>query len=94
MTINFMDFISIILYISLIILIIVLIVLVIKAISTLEKVDKVVDDISEKSSKLNGVFNIIDGATDVVSSFSDSVVNVISSGVDKLFTRKKGKKDE
>ena len=94
MTIDFMDFISIILYISLIILVIVLIVLGIKAISTLEKVDKVVDDINDKSSKLNGVFNIIDGATDVVSSFSDSVVNVVSNGVEKIFNRKKEKEDE
>ena len=94
MTINFMYFMSIILYISLIILVIVLIVLGIKAIGTLEKVDKVVDDINEKSSKLNGVFNIIDTTTDVVSGFSDSVVNVISSGIEKLFSRKKGKKDE
>ena len=94
MMIDYMEFISIILNISLIILVIVLIVLGIKAISTLEKVDKVVADISEKSSKLNGVFSIIDGATDVVSSFSDSVVNVISTGVDKVFSRKKEKKDE
>ena len=94
MTINLMDFVSIILYISLIILVIVLIVLGVKAINTLEKVDKVVDDINEKSSKLNGVFNIIDATTDVVSGFSDSVVNVINNGVERLFSRKKGNKNE
>lgn len=94
MTISLMDFISIIFYIALIILVIVLIVLGIKAINTLDKVDKVVDDISNKSSKLDGVFNIIDTTTDVVSSFSDSIVNVITGGVERLFNRKKGFKDE
>ena len=92
--INIMDLISIIFYIALIILVVVLIFLSIKAIQTLEKVDKVVDDISVKSSKLNGVFNIIDTTTDVVAGFSDSIVNGISSGVEKIFSRKKDKKDE
>jgi len=94
MTINIMDFISIIFYIALIILVIVLIILSIKAIGTLNKVDKVVDDITLKSSKLDGVFNIIDTTTDVVAGFSDSIVNVITRGIEKLFNRKKGIKDE
>ena len=94
MTINIMDFISIIFYIALIVLVIVLIVLGIKAIETLNKVDKVVDDISVKSSKLDGVFNFIDTTTDVVAGFSDSIVNGISSGVERLFNRKRGNKNE
>ncbi len=92
--INIMDVMSIFFYIVLIILIIVLIVLGIKAIGTLNKIDKVVDDITVKSSKLNGVFNFIDGATDVVASFSDTVVSAISGGIEKVFSRKKEDKDE
>ena len=81
-------------YIALIILVIVLIVLGIRAIQTLNKVDKIVDDISYKSSKLDGVFNIIDTTTDVVSNFSDTVVNGIAGGIEKIFTRKKENKNE
>lgn len=94
MTINILEFISILFYIALIILVVVLIVFVIKAIGTLSKVDKVVDDISIKSSKLDGLFNIVDATTDVVAGFSDSIVNVISSGVERLFNRKKENKNE
>ena len=94
MTINLLEFINIIFYLVLIILIVVLIILGIRTIHTLDKVDKIVDDIAVKSSKLNGVFNFIDGATDVVAGFSDSIVNLLSAGIEKVVNRKKGKKDE
>ena len=58
--ISVLDLFNVIFYIVLIILVIVLIILGIRAIKTLEKVDKIVDDINYKSSKLDGVFNIID----------------------------------
>ena len=55
-------------YILLMVLIIALIVLVVHAIKTLSKVDRLVDDISQKSTKLNGVFSIIDGVSQILSS--------------------------
>lgn len=87
--INITEFFSCMFYILLMILVITLIVFVINAIKTLGKVDKLVDDISLKSSKLNGVFTIIDGATDAVVGFSDNIVGFFTSGLNKIFNRKK-----
>ena len=94
MTVDVFDLINACFYLALIVLIIVLIVLGIKTIQTLGKVERVVDDISKKSSKLDGVFNIIDGATDMVAGFSDTIVNGITNGVEFIVNRKKGKKNE
>lgn len=92
--INVMDFVSIIFYIALIVLVIVLIILGIRAIQTLNKVDQTLDDIKIKSSKLDGVFNIIDGATDAVVGISDTLTSALASGIEKIFSRKRVKKDE
>ena len=92
--INLVDLMGIVFYLALIVLVIVLIILVIRAIKTLGKVDKTLDDIQEKSSKLDGVFHIIDNTTDVVVGISDSIVSFIASGLENLVNRKKVKKDE
>ena len=92
--INVMDFMGVLFYIALIVLVIVLIVLAVRAIQTLNKVDKVVDDISNKSSKLDGLFNIIDTTTDAVVGISDTIVSAVALGIENLFNRRKGKKDE
>ncbi len=92
--INVVDFLGILFYIALIVLVVVLIVLVVKAIQTLNKVDKTLDDINEKSSKLDGLFHIIDNTTDVVVGISDSIVSFVASGIENLINRKKVKKDE
>lgn len=76
------------------ILLIVLIILCIKIMGTLKKVDQVVDDLNTKVGKLDGVFNIIDRSTDVVSSISDKIIDTISSAVSKLFSKRKNKKEE
>ncbi len=81
-------------YILLMVLIIALIIFVINAIKTLGKVDKLVDDISQKSNKLDGMFSIIDGATDAVVGFSDNIVGFFSNALGKIFYRKKEKEDE
>ena len=94
MTVDVFDLINACFYLALIVLVIVLIVLGIRTIQTLGKVEKMVDDISRKSSKLDGVFNIIDGATDMVAGFSDSIVNAVTNGVDFIVNRKKGKKKD
>ena len=83
-----------ILYILGIILLIALIVLCIKLFSTLKKVDRVVDDISDKSNKLDGLFGIIDKSTDAVSSLTDKVIEFIVGSLTNLFSRKKKIKEE
>ena len=63
-------------------------------IKTVNKVNNVVDDIDTKQKKLNGIFDIIDTATDAFSIVSDKVVGTIASGITSLFTKKKKKEDE
>lgn len=92
--INATEFFSIIFYILLIVLVITLIVLVINANKTLGKVNSLVDDLTVKSNKLNGVFTIIDGATDAVVGFSDSIVSFCTNAIGKVVNRKKENKDE
>jgi len=88
------DLFPIILYVLLIILVIVLIVLVVRVLGTLKKVDQVVDDVNHKVSKLNGLFNAIDGATDTLTIMSNRVVSFIATGIEKLFTKKNKKKED
>ncbi len=92
--INVMDLMSIIFYIGLIILVIALIVLVFKAMKTLNKVDRTLDDINEKSSKLDGLFHIIDSTTDAVVGVSDRIISFVASSIENLINRKKVKKNE
>ncbi len=94
MMINFSDVLSILFYILLIVLVIALIILVINAIKTLDKVDKLVDDVSQKSRKLNGLFCIIDNTTDAVVGFSDTIVSFLSNAIGKIFNRKKEKEND
>ena len=94
MIISFADVLSVMFYILLIVLVIALIILVINAIKTLEKVDKLVDDVSQKSEKLNGLFSIIDNTTDAVVSFSDTIIGYLSSAIGKIFNRKKEKEND
>ncbi len=84
----------IILYILGAVLLVVLIILAIKCIGTLKRINTVVDDVSEKAGKLNGVFDIIDNTTDMITSISDKAIDFISGAITGLFSRKKRKKDE
>ena len=92
--INILDFFILLLYIAVIVLVVVLIALAIKIIGTLNKVDKVVDDISVKSSKLDGLFNFVDGTTDALVNVSDTIITFIADTINNIFNRKKVKKDE
>lgn len=83
-----------ILYICLIVFVIVLISFIIKLHKTLNKVDDILEDCNRKLIKLDGVFNLIDSATDYASGLSDKIVNAISNGINALFRRKKGRKDD
>ncbi|MEG2457685.1 MAG: hypothetical protein RSB41_02205 [Bacilli bacterium] len=84
----------IIVYFLLIALIIVVIVLGIKLIITMNKVNDVVDDINNKVKSLNGIFSIIDYATDGLSTLTDTVVNFLTEKVFKIFKTDKDKKEK
>ena len=84
----------IILYILGAVLLITLIILVIKCMGTIKKINSVVDDVSAKAGKLDGVFNIIDNTTDVISNVGDKVIDFITGAITGLFARKKKKKEE
>lgn len=75
------------------ILLIVLIVLAIRLIKTLNRVDTLIDDVNYKSSKLNGVFDIVDYTADALASVSDMAVGFITSSVKKVLNRKKKEDD-
>lgn len=97
MTVQLSELLPIILYILLIILVIVGIVFLFRLMKTLDKVDRVIEDLNEKSRKLNGLFSIVDQVTDSVVSFTDGFANFIGNGFSHLFSRKKRKgemKDE
>ncbi len=83
-----------ILYLLGIILLIALIVLCIKLFVTLKKVDQVIDDISEKSSKLDNLFSIVDRSTDAISIITDKAVDFIVGTLVGFFSRKKNVKEE
>ena len=76
------------------ILLIVLIVLVVRLMHTLKKIDMAIDDYNNKSTKLNGLFDLIDTTTDTISSIGDRLVNSMVSGIASLFTKKKKKEEE
>ena len=93
-----MDYLSelfpVILYFLLIILVIVLIILSIRVINTLKKVDIIVDDVNNKVNKLNGLFNVIDTATDTLSVLSNRIVSVVVNSIETLFNRKSKRKED
>ena len=83
----------IILYILGSILLIVLIVLVVHLIKTLGRVDTLIDDVSVKSGKLNGVFDLVDMTADAIAGISDMAVGFVTRNVNR-FLNKKRKEEE
>lgn len=88
------DILPIILYLLLAILVLVLIILIIRLIKTLSKVDKIVEDVANKSSKLDGVFNFIDNTTDTLNIMSDKLASMVVTGISNVFKRKTKGEDE
>ena len=83
-----------ILYVLFAILLKALIALVIKAFKTLTKVNDTIDDINEKSRKLNNLFTVIDNTTDFISNFSDKALGLFTNGITALIDKFKKKKGE
>jgi len=84
----------IILYVLGCILLIALIFFVVRLIGTLSKLDKVLDDVSQKSAKLDGVFNLVDKSADAINSISDTAVSFITGTVLGFMNKKKNKGDD
>lgn len=89
-----MSILPIILYILGGILLVVLIILSIKLIHTIDRMNKVVDDVEVKVKSLNGFFSAVDFITDTLSGLSDRIVDVITSSISNLFTKKRRKKSK
>ena len=79
----------IILYICGIIALIILMVLGIKLIGVIDKVNRVVDNVEDKVNSLNGIFGIIDKATDNLINIGNTIVGAVSSITSKVFNKRK-----
>ncbi len=89
--ISISEFFAVIFYVLGAILLITLIMLVFRLMNTLDKVDHVIDDVSDKSRKLDGVFSLVDKTADAINTVSDTVTQFIVSGIHNLLNRKKKK---
>lgn len=83
-----------IIYILLIVLLVVGIMLTIKALKTMDKVDNIVNNVNNKLESLDGLFHIIDFATDKFTGLTDKVVELISGMFTRLFHRNTNRKEE
>ena len=76
------------------ILLVVLIILGIKLIITVDKINITVDNINTKINSLNGFFQVIDFATNKITTLSDKVVESISALIAKIFNGRKEEEDD
>jgi len=84
----------IIIYFLLIILLVVGIILGIRTINTMKKVEKVVDNVNEKITSLNGLFQVFDFAADKLAGLTDKIVDGIAFLGSRIFFGNKKKKKE
>lgn len=92
MTVN--DVLPVVVYILSSILLVTLIILTIKVIITMNKIEKIVDNITVKIKTLDGVFSVIEIATNKFTSITDKVIDVIASLIQKVFNSKGKEKDK
>lgn len=92
MTVN--EVLPVILYILGAVLLVALIVLTIKCTITVHKIDKVVDNITDKVTALDGLFSIINVVSNKFTFIADTVINIVSSLIERITKRKGDKKDE
>jgi len=84
----------IVIYLLLIVLLVVVIILGIKLIITMTKVESLIDDVSEKVSTLNKVFDVADMLTNKFSMITDNVIGFVGNWIGKLFNKKSVKYKE
>ena len=83
-----------ILYILGAILLVCLIILTVKLIITMNKIEKVVDNITEKVSALDKLFEIVGLVTGKFTAITDKIVDVAASIIEKIFNKRKDEIDE
>ena len=92
-----MEFLSelfpVILYFLLCILVVVSIILIIRVIKTIEITNELLTDITNKSKKLDSIFNTIDMLSSSVSSFGDKFVKFLTKSLKTIFKNRKEEKD-
>ena len=81
-------------YLLLIVLLVVVIVIGIKLIFTITKVDELIDDVTEKLSSFDRLFNVINFTTDRFGVISETVISFITSKLKKLMKPKRKTKRE
>lgn len=86
-------FLPIVIYILLIVFLIIGIIIGIKLIGLMDNVERIVSSVGDKLESLNGIFNVIDFATDKLTLVTDKVVDALTGFISKLI-HKKSKKEE
>ena len=86
-------FLPIIINVLLVVLLIIAIIIGLKTIDMMDKINQVVDSVSNKIDSLNGVFKVIDFATDKFNELTNKAVEGIVSGIGHIF-KKKNKKSK
>lgn len=66
---------------------------IVKMMNTLDKVDRAIDDYNQKATKLNGLFDVIDRTTDMVSNISDLAVGFITNSITNMIHKKERKEE-
>ena len=93
-----MEFLSelfpVILYFLLCILVVVSIILIIKVIKTIEITNELLKDISNKSKKLDSIFNTVDMISSSVSNFGDKFIKFLTKSLKKVLKRKEENENE
>ena len=88
------EMLPIIIYFLLIVLLVVSIIVGIKLIFTITKVDELIDDVTEKLSSFDRLFNVINFPTDRFGVISETVISFITSKLKKLMKPKRKTKRE
>lgn len=76
------------------ILLVVMIVLVIHLIRTIKNLNVTLNDIQEKSKKLDNLFTVIDNATDALANISDKFIYLIVNAITGVISKFKNKGGE
>ena len=88
-----MEILQVLLYVSAIVCLVSLTVLCIKLILSLKRVNVILDDVEDKITTINKIFNVIDRITDGIATTSDKVIDKITLVITKLLLPRKKKKD-
>ena len=90
------EMLPIIIYFLLIVLLVVAIIVGVKFIFTITKVDELIDDVTEKLSSFDRLFNVINFTTDRFGVISETIISFITSKLKKLVKpkRKKTKRED